>query len=387
MQRLLFLLIFVIIQTVSTFSQNAYNIQGHILENDGTDWVYLYYPQKDNYIVDSCSVKDGQFSFTGRVEYPVMAILELKQKKNTSLQNKGEMTKFYIENSKITIDIPSSFYVGNTKVTGSSTHNLHLEFMDTLQPIRQEFEAIQSEYELAMAKGVATPNFMESLKNKQTIAHHKNSQMVYTFVDQHPSDYFSLYLLQSQLENMPDDIQIFFSYSKLSPNLRTSYLGEQLNTKLKKVKVTAIGSKAPMFEIKDIDQKQIKLADFEGKYVLLVFWASDCQHCLQELPNLTKAYNALASEDFAIISIAVDAIDRKEYWYNFVKDNKLAWTNLFDERENGKKKLSTLYSVDRTPSNFLLNREGKIVAKNIYGDELLRRIQTILHLSQTNQNK
>ena len=379
MKRLL-LIIICLILTLTALSKGSFTIKGTVKGEDKITKVYLYYQQRDNHIMDSCTVKNGNFSFEGKIEYPVMAILELKQKSNDT-GTTPNMVKFYIEDSPISITLPA--HAEDPIISGSRTHNLHLEFIEILKPLRKEFDAIRSAYEKATSSEQSSSAFMDALKNRQTMAHHKNSQVVYDFIKQHPSDYFSLYLLQSQVDNTPDDIQLYSVFSSLSSEIKSSYLGKEIDLKLEKVKQTAIGSKAPSFEAKDINGKSIKLTDFQGKYVLITFWASDCHHCLEELPNIRKTYEALQGQEFAIIAVAVDAVSREKYWYNFVKDNNLPWTNLFDERVDGKKKLSSLYNVDRTPFNLLLNKEGKIIAQNLYGEELLQRVKTILHLSQS----
>lgn len=379
MKRLL-LIIICLILTLTALSKGVFTIKGTVKGEDKITKVYLYYQQRDNHIIDSCTVKNGNFSFEGKIEYPVMAILELKQKSNDA-GTTPNMVKFYIEDSPISITLPA--HAENPIISGSRTHNLHLEFIEILKPLRKEFDAIRSAYEKATSSEQSSSAFMDALKNRQTMAHHKNSQVVYDFIKQHPSDYLSLYLLQSQVDNTPDDIQLYSVFSNLSPEIKSSYLGKEIDLKLEKVKQTAIGSKAASFEAKDINGKSINLTDFQGKYVLITFWASDCHHCLEELPNIKKTYDVLQGQEFAIIAVAVDAVSREKYWYNFVKDNNLPWTNLFDERVDGKKKLSSLYNVDRTPFNLLLNKEGKIIARNLYGEELLQRVKTILHLSQS----
>ncbi len=365
--------------TVNLISaQNNYTLSGQIENAEGISVAYLYYSQQNNNIVDSCYVKDGKFSFSGSVQYPVIAILELKSK-NPSLDN-NDAIKFYLENSPISITIDP--VKESIAIQGSHTHDLHLEFVTELKPIQEEMNNIHTTYNKASAEQRASSSFTDSLKRREQNVYNMNSKLIYQFINNHRNDLISLYLLQVQLDNVPDDMQIETVFSSLSKNIKESILGKDFNDKLEKRKPLAMGAIAPEFTCKDINGNLVKLSDFRGKYLLLNFWASDCSHCLEELPNVQKVYEVLKDENFEILSVAVDASNREEQWKKFVEDKKLPWVNLFDERINGKKKISGLYNIHQTPSNLLLNKEGKIIAKNLYGEDLLNRLSTILRFNR-----
>lgn len=375
-------LLFFLFTLASASAQGVYTLSGTIDHADDIDIVYLYRPQQNGYITDSCYVKGGHFSFSGSVEYPVLTILELKNKKASS-NNKSDEIHFYLENSPISITIHQSRQ--NTTISGSKSHDLHLEFIKLLEPIQAQMNSIRTAYRLASADQQSSVAFQNSLTRRRQNAQDMNSKCVYQFVNAHPTDFISLYLLQSQLDNTPDDLRIATAFSSLSNTIRESMLGKEFSNKLQQITVTAIGSTAPEFDCKDIDGNRVKLSQLRGKYVLLMFWASNCSHCIEEMPNVKKAFNLLQSENLAILSVAVDAADRQHEWEGYVKSNQLPWTNVFDERINGKKKISGLYNIHQTPSNFLLNKDGKIIAKNVYGDDLIQRLTAILQLSKISQ--
>lgn len=375
-RSIILLYLFLTINLVS--AQNNYTISGKIENAGDISIAYLYYTQQNNNIVDSCYVKDGHFDFSGSVEYPVMAILELKSK-NPSLDN-NNVIRFYLEGSSISISI--DLIKNAIAVKGSHTHDLHLEFISLLKPMQEEMNNLNIAYNNASAEQRTSSSFKEELKRREQNVHDMNSKLIYQFINNHPNDFISLYLLLVQLDNVPDDMQIEPTYSLLSETIKKSFVGKEFNDKLQKLKSFAMGATAPEFACKDINGNLVKLSDFRGKYLLLNFWASDCNHCLQELPNLIKVYNTVKGEDFDILSVALDSSGREKQWRELVKEYKLPWVNLFDERVNGKKKLSGLYNVHQTPFNLLLNKEGKIIAKNLYGEDLLYRLKTILQFSR-----
>lgn len=132
-------------------------------------------------------------------------------------------------------------------------------------------------------------------------------------------------------------------------------------------KPISIGHKAPDFDIAGIDGKAIKLADYKGKYVMLDFWASWCGPCRAENPNVVKQYNAYKDKGFNILGISLDS--DKDAWAKAIADDKLTWAHGSDlKRFEGP--TEALYHIMAIPSNFIIDPQGIIVAKNVTGADL-----------------
>lgn len=114
----------------------------------------------------------------------------------------------------------------------------------------------------------------------------------------------------------------------------------------------------------DTAGKMIRISDFKGKYVLIDIWASWCVPCRQENPFLLKAYAKYKGADFEIIGITRDKKTAKEEWLEAIKKDKIGlWTQLSDFDEVAQK----TYNIRFLPSNYLINPEGIIVAKDLRG--------------------
>ena len=134
-----------------------------------------------------------------------------------------------------------------------------------------------------------------------------------------------------------------------------------------KLKLLAVGQTAPDFEMASVDGKKIKLSQFRGQYVLLDFWASWCAPCRQENPNLVKQYHAFKDKGFTIFGVSLDA--NKDLWLKAIKDDKLTWTHV-SELKQWDSNIVKLYSIEGIPMSFLLDKQGKIIGKNLRAEQL-----------------
>jgi peroxiredoxin len=149
---------------------------------------------------------------------------------------------------------------------------------------------------------------------------------------------------------------------------------QQLADDMKKLEP---GKMAPLFAQPDSAGKLVQLADFRGKVVLVDFWASWCMPCRQESPNLVKAYQKFNTRGFEILSVSVDdALHRKE-WLEAIKKDNLQWTNVSDLKGGDKNEAAKLYHIQFIPRNFLIGRDGKIVAANLQGENLDKKLEEL----------
>jgi len=133
------------------------------------------------------------------------------------------------------------------------------------------------------------------------------------------------------------------------------------------LKPTSVGQKAPAFTTTGIDGKPVSLADYKGKYLMIDFWASWCVPCRQENPNVVKQYATFKGKGFNILGISLD-VD-KAPWQQAIAADKLTWAQGSDlKRFEGP--TENLYHINAIPSNFLIDPQGVIVAKNLRGAEL-----------------
>ena len=130
---------------------------------------------------------------------------------------------------------------------------------------------------------------------------------------------------------------------------------------------TAIGAIAPDFKSKTPEGKTLSLSSLRGQYVLIDFWASWCGPCRQENPNIVKVFNQYKNKNFTILGVSLD--DDKADWLKAIKDDGLTWSHV-SELKRWDSPIVNLYKVEGIPASFLLDPQGKIIAKNLRGEAL-----------------
>ncbi|MDX1904283.1 MAG: TlpA disulfide reductase family protein [Thermonemataceae bacterium] len=137
----------------------------------------------------------------------------------------------------------------------------------------------------------------------------------------------------------------------------------------------AIGDTAPDFSSKTPEGKEVKLSSLRGKVVLVDFWAAWCRPCRMENPNVVRAYQKYKAKGFDILGVSLDR--EKEAWLAAIKKDNLTWTQISD-LQFWDSPVVPLYEIEGIPANFLLDKEGKIIAKNLRGAALEETLAKIL---------
>ena len=120
--------------------------------------------------------------------------------------------------------------------------------------------------------------------------------------------------------------------------------------------------------------EMVKLSDMKGKYVLIDFWAAWCKPCRQENPNLVRMYNLYKDKGFEVFGVSLDRT--KEDWLKAIEDDVLTWTHVSDLQYFNSKAAET-YQINAIPATYMLDPDGKIIAKDLRGPSLENKLAEI----------
>jgi len=372
----LFLSIAVLMPFV-TFAQDPFVLKGKVGLLNYPARAYLAYQVGANKYVDSAAINNGDFIFKGTVLNPTNASLLIDHKGVglARVDSTADVLNFYLEKGEITVSGADSIY--KAKIGGSKINDDSQRLMAQLKPIVDRAQALNQEKKSAPVAQQNSAEFQNKMSDELKKLQIEQSAVIKIFILSNPNSYLSLLALYSVGGPTPDPIELDTLYNSLSPELKATETARIFVTSLNELKHTAVGVTAPDFTENDVNGTPVKLSSFRGKYVLLDFWASWCGPCREENPNVVKAYNKFKDKNFTILSVSLDKTDGKNSWLSAIRSDGLTWTQVSDLKF-WSNEAALLYYVTSIPSNFLIDPDGKIIARDLRGQDLENKLEEVL---------
>jgi peroxiredoxin len=179
------------------------------------------------------------------------------------------------------------------------------------------------------------------------------------------------------LESLPFEEHYTF-YDSVAQKLIASYpnhdYAKQLVDRVEGSRKLAIGAVAPEISLPNPDGEEVALSSLRGNYVLIDFWAAWCRPCRAEMPNVVRLYNEYGDENFEIYGVSLDKT--RDAWLKAIDDDGLTWVHVSDLKYFNSEAAST-YQIEGIPATYLLDPEGKIIAKGLRGQALAAKLAEI----------
>ena len=365
---------------VALMAQSDFTLKGTTKSVANGNKVYLVYAENGQRLTDSAIVANGSFEFKGKVTSPVMGNLFNNvnpYKKGANTRNM-DYTALYIEPGNITINSADSLKSGVAGGTQVNIDNTKLNAL--LKPFTEKEKALNDEYSKFTKEQKEDEAFMDAFMEKYNAIRDQKTPVYLGFVKSNPKSYISMVQLASLASNDKVVGEVEKLYATLSPELKATKTGQNIPKTIDATKKTAVGVMAMDFTQNDPNGKAVKLSDFKGKYVLIDFWASWCGPCRNENPNVVEAFAKFKDKNFTILGVSLDGGNTrttKDQWLKAVEDDKLAWTQVSD-MQGWNNEVSTAWGIRSIPANFLLDPNGKIIAKDLRGGALHKKLAEVL---------
>jgi peroxiredoxin len=356
------------------FAQTGkFTVQGNVANFNAPAKVYIQYRKEGKTVIDSTVLKDGKFSFTGDAAAMPMSGYILFNEKGTGMNSSRDYHAVFFEQG--TINVTTADKMANATVTGTKTNKESEQYRLAMKPVNEAYTALEAKQKAATEEQQKSPAFIKQGKLDEKAIEEQEKALNKQFITQNPDSYISLNALQSYAYSA-DYVDIAPLYEGLSANIKASTGGKAFAEILPKLKAVALGAIAPEFAEADTAGKMVSLSSFRGKYVLIDFWASWCGPCRHENPNVVKAFNQYKDKNFTILGVSLDRPDAKKAWLAAIKKDGLNWTQVSD-LQFWKSKTADMYGVRAIPQNFLINPDGKIIGKNLRGEDLNEKLAEI----------
>ncbi len=359
------------------FAQQAitpkeFTISGQVKNGAAGEKVFLQFSTNPPVTIDSTTLAaDGSFNFKGiEKDGGNFYVLNIAQRQKIVLLIEGG------ENLTVTTDgydKDAKGEPGKFEVTGSKNMEYYAKLMELNQDMVTKVNNWNAQYATATEK--KDQKKMQGIQNNFQEAEQQHVEKIKAMLPEMGTSLVAIFAANNMLNPDRDFAEMDavaqrFEKENPSPKLVQAYTGY-----IKRIKGISVGDEAPDFTLNNPEGQDVTLSSLRGKYVLIDFWASWCGPCRMENPNVVKLYNKYKDKGFAIYGVSLDK--EKGAWLAAIKKDNLTWTHGSDLKFWNSAVAQT-YGVSAIPATYLLDKEGKVIAKNLRGSSLEAKLGELL---------
>ncbi len=318
---------------------------------------------------DTAIVIDEKFTFKGVQPSPEIHYL--------SIAGATKYKPLILENGRIKINIYKDS-LQTSVVTGTLLNNTYQEYKQNERALQQRIEKLTLQLRNAPKN---TSTYKALIASKKAL-----KQQPITFINNNNDSYISALLIDQILTNKTtgiNDVEALFN--TLTPHIKSTTLAQQITKRIDKQKIIyknqnkiQVGDIAPNFSAYTPAGKTLALNQIKGKITLIDFWASWCRPCRMENPYVVKTYHKYHKKGLEIISISLDKPHQKSDWIKAIKTDNMTWHHIAN-LAYGADPIAQKYGVTSIPTTFVIDSNGKVVAKNLRGRQLEYKIAELLY--------
>lgn len=363
--------IFILALLISCNEDSNYSISGNIENAEGIQQVYISELNKNNNqttVIDTVEVVDGKFETDlPERENPTLSFLTLDRARGNVL--------FIAENAPINMEINRDSLFAS-KVTGGEHNEILYDYLGNVMETNKKISNLRGE--MMAAHAAQDSDKLEELQQEQQEIITNDQEKKKNFVQNNSHSIVAVLVLQDMINSkIFDNTELRELFKNLSPEVRETYLGQTLEKGLSAASSVDVGNKAPLFSAPTPGGEELALEDVLGKVTLVDFWASWCKPCREENPNIVRVYEKYHDKGFNILGVSLDRPGQRDKWLQAIEDDNLTW-NQVSNLMFWQDPVAQKYNIRAIPAAFLLDENGVIVAKNLRGEALERKVAELL---------
>lgn len=357
--------------TTETAAQPGYEISGQLRNAAAGTKVSLLELDGNQIVARETATTDAQGRFTLKGSNTEASLYQLKLD-----GAKPQEVWLVLDNkTKLQLSGDAQSLAADYSVKGSKDSELLQQLMRQMQRGNGQLQGIMERYQANAQAG--RQDSVKLLEAKFLAAQARNNAAVKGLIRKNPTSVVSAFALGTpQLFNADENFgfadSVATQLKKAQPNSRYT---KTLVQTLEPLRKTAIGTVAPDINLTNPEGKTVALSSLRGQYVLLDFWASWCGPCRAENPNVVKTYEQYKGKKFTIYGVSLD--QDKGKWEKAIQADGLTWTHVSDLK-GWQSAAGQSYGVTSIPMNFLLDPQGRIIAKNLRGEALASKLASVL---------
>lgn len=343
--------------------------------------VYLIYDSTNAQPADSAIVKNGRYTFKGKISHPALVYISPKLLNNRDIKDAATMAsseyvaKVFLDKGKLTTS--SGKTIDNVTVTGSAVHKDFLAAMKQDNTMwKDTIMGIVNLYKESKNKAYFDMLMLSSklVENTQRGGH-------WNFMKKNPASPVNTYLISKDLamgsnpSGYVDSLAVV--YDRLPQHIKNSPSGISAAAALNRELKTALGHKVPDFSQNDNNGNPVSLSSFKGKYVMISFWkTTDAGFYSGCLPYLKKAFSDYKDKGLALINISLD--ENRDTWLQALEASGIPGAQLSDGKGE-ENEVAQLFGIKTSSRNILIAPNGRIVAKNLSGTAISDMMTSIFN--------
>ncbi len=319
--------------------------------------------------VDTVEVVDGKFELDlPEKDEPAISFLSLEGTRGNVL--------YIADNTPMDFTIYADS-ISASSVSGGEDNRILYSYLEEIRNTNREMNQMGNSMREAYMN--QDTERLSQLQQQQQEVAERDKQFKQKLVEENPNSIVSVMVLQDMMNTqMYSTAELKELFDSLSPEMQQSSLGKPLGRNLENMSLVDVGSKAPNFSAPTPEGEELSLNDVLGKVTLVDFWASWCKPCRVENPNIVEVYKKYHDKGFNILQVSLDRPGQKDKWEQAIADDNLGEWNHISNLMFWQDPIAAQYGIRGIPAAFLLDEDGVIVAKDLRGDALGRKVAEIL---------